>query len=1094
MGGCLCPLTSKIFFSIVNTCCLSTRKLLLNPTEQSTAVHDGLETIPFIVRRFRVMERLLRPGFETSTPVIQDDGRDPLVKHFEDTTVKLYSTILEFQIRAVRQFSKSWLEQYGRDVFRTNDWKALTTKIQELDAKCTRLAQALNFDKLDKVLVENNKTMERQFQEWRGNFEELQEELGRSSRALEQQLKNQTAWRQTDEERECCQLFRDSNPYEDQKNRTTSRVPETCRWFLENPIFLGWRDSDGPDLLWLSAKPGSGKSVLAKTLVEERLVTTLPRTETVVCYFFFKDVSAYQRSINSAIAAILHQIFSQYPSLIHHALLDFNLNGKELPRLFDVMWKILENIAFDPTAREIICVLDALDECDDSDRNFLIKKIKNFYSIRRNSRGPRPKLKFLLTSRPYSNIRGQFNTLIREVPTIHLSGDRESDSINQEIDLFIREEVNQIAAEKDFEPEIQTYLLDQLLQIENRTYLWLSLILEEIRLSERAGTREALYKVIKELPRSVIEAYDSILSRCREPELAKTLLHFIVAAKEPLHVKDINVALAVATHEDCRSYEDLSIESDSAFETRLKSICGLFVSVDGGYVFLIHQTAKEYLVFPDDGKEVQLGLWRHSLNYRESHSVMARACTSLLLFDLFDDHSLILNDEEDTPQATIKPPKPIPISYPFLDYAAQNWQYHCTEAKLKDSPEMQEPILKLVDSISGRFKTWFTIYRINGKNLGFPQGMTSLGLCAEFDFVNVTQVLLKTGHDPNVRDEDGATPLQRAAKSSKEIMELLLDAGADPNARGWDSSWYEEIGDNGSEHKVKPLSGTALYVAAMRGDVESVHLLIDHGAMVDLPVTDDPSETDLAGLTTPIMMATYLGKVEAVEALIQRGSNVMQRLEGVTPLHIAAIAGYEEVAGILLDNGANINDGIVVNVQLNEPKAAVSPKASNIEHVAGGPGHKRQSVKMEDTCADNTSEVGNPDHERADSVPLPDSSTGSDHNSTYSGHLTVTVNDDGEEDGTEESSRASFSGKNVEAIIFRELGYEGYDNYAGYTPLFCAVGKGEIKMAEFLLKKGADVNHRCEDGLTVLGVLCRGTDSNSIKQLEKLLLRFGAVV
>jgi hypothetical protein len=54
------------------------------------------------------------------------------------------------------------------------------------------------------------------------------------------------------------------------------------------PGFLEWRDSKHSRLLWVSAGPGCGKSVLSRSLIDERRVCTNAMASTV-CLFFFKD-------------------------------------------------------------------------------------------------------------------------------------------------------------------------------------------------------------------------------------------------------------------------------------------------------------------------------------------------------------------------------------------------------------------------------------------------------------------------------------------------------------------------------------------------------------------------------------------------------------------------------------------------------------------------------------------------------------------------------------------------------------------------------------------------------------------------------------
>ena len=62
--------------------------------------------------------------------------------------------------------------------------------------------------------------------------------------------------------------------YESYRTRNPPRVPGTCTWFLEHPKFKVWRSESSSSLLWLSADPGCGKSVLASFLVEELQTTS----------------------------------------------------------------------------------------------------------------------------------------------------------------------------------------------------------------------------------------------------------------------------------------------------------------------------------------------------------------------------------------------------------------------------------------------------------------------------------------------------------------------------------------------------------------------------------------------------------------------------------------------------------------------------------------------------------------------------------------------------------------------------------------------------------------------------------------------------
>jgi hypothetical protein len=90
-------------------------------------------------------------------------------------------------------------------------------------------------------------------------------------------------------------------------------------------------------MLWISADPGCGKSVLTSFLVDAQ---PTHNSRATICYFFFKDDNDQQRKSNFAIAAILHQIYTSQPSLIKHALKWHQAKGTDVSTSFPALWKV----------------------------------------------------------------------------------------------------------------------------------------------------------------------------------------------------------------------------------------------------------------------------------------------------------------------------------------------------------------------------------------------------------------------------------------------------------------------------------------------------------------------------------------------------------------------------------------------------------------------------------------------------------------------------------------------------------------------------------------------------------------------------------
>ena len=142
--------------------------------------------------------------------------------------------------------------------------------------------------------------------------------------------------------------------YEEQKNINPRRVEGTCQWALQSAEYIRWWESSTNDLLWVSADPGCGKSVLARSIIDDELQTSSSTVTT--CYFFFKD-NDEQNRLNTALCSTLHQIFSQRPHLLSYALPSYEKNGEKLQHEFDELWRIFITAASSDVPRSTIKLL-----------------------------------------------------------------------------------------------------------------------------------------------------------------------------------------------------------------------------------------------------------------------------------------------------------------------------------------------------------------------------------------------------------------------------------------------------------------------------------------------------------------------------------------------------------------------------------------------------------------------------------------------------------------------------------------------------------------------------------------------------------------
>ncbi|XP_034827404.1 rabankyrin-5 [Maniola hyperantus] len=131
----------------------------------------------------------------------------------------------------------------------------------------------------------------------------------------------------------------------------------------------------------------------------------------------------------------------------------------------------------------------------------------------------------------------------------------------------------------------------------------------------------------------------------------------------------------------------------------------------------------------------------------------------------------------------------------------------------------------------------------------------------------------------NLKNSEGDTPVCLAlTEGHKHLVAPLIEGGADPNIR------------NGKGF-------TLLHQSIVEEDSRTAIFLLDHGA--DMNALTDAGET-------PLQLAIHCRLGLVVEALCVRGVD-MSRLDanGVPPLWAALDSGQEEVASILVRNGAD---------------------------------------------------------------------------------------------------------------------------------------------------------------------------------------------
>ncbi|PON20791.1 hypothetical protein TGAM01_v210299 [Trichoderma gamsii] len=405
------------------------------------------------------------------------------------------------------------------------------------------------------------------------------------------------------------------------------------------------------------------------------------------------------------------------------------------------------------------------------------------------------------------------------------------------------------------------------------TYLWVYLIFEHLEELDFKKTQKGVESTIAMLPSSINEAYERILNRSKERQTVQKALSIVLAANRPLTLAEMNVAMNLI--ETSQNTYELDLEDVESFKSRIRSRCGLFITIHHNRVYFIHETAREFLLAERTSLAAELPLsrgWQRSISLRHAHSTLAELC--VIYLDLFNSNEEFQKDIEEIRVRNGN-------LLGFLDYAAENWIAHFNEADIGYNAAVLPLAMRICDPRLKSRSLWFRILQKNIYLEGLSENATELTLASFFGLNAIAKQCLEKRANIEATDETGRTPLSLAAsKGHDAIVKLLLEKGADIEARD--------------------IKGrTPLWRAASVGHESIVKMLLGKGAGIQA--------TDRGG-RTPLQQAASEGYEEIVGILLKKGADINAAdNEGRTPLLWAAFRGHKGVVKMLLDEGADVN-------------------------------------------------------------------------------------------------------------------------------------------------------------------------------------------
>ncbi|VUC26820.1 unnamed protein product [Clonostachys rosea] len=593
-----------------------------------------------------------------------------------------------------------------------------------------------------------------------------------------------------------------------------SHAQGTGTWLTSNEIYTKWLESSKDGLLWIKGIPGSGKSVIAASLIHS-LSTSNPRAP--VLFFFFRQIINANHKPQALLRDWIDQVLSYSPPL-QKDLKGYIDAGRSIESLsLESLWKDLR-MALCLLPGKVFCVADALDEMDSGNEAFL-QELASLGSLRPG------KVKVLVTSRPVPNVE----IPLRKGASLQLR--LKEKVVDADISTFVLSALSGSNVKLSDQELIKSAIPGRA----NGLFLYAKLAMDAF-LEPDADIQQ----VIRKLPTDLNMLYTELLVQHAQrsgvpPSVQNLILQAVTHATRPLRL--LELAEMIRSSDPDHSSRDLK-----ATKELIRAACGPLLEILADEtISVIHHSFTEYLK----------GRTRSSnepgypvLQPGPTHANLALECLRYLQSADWGNCSMICVGGTPPPETSIfglrrvvdvsEEETQLRLQHPFFHYAARNWHRH---------------VLRSENAGFGQHELNIQIQRFLGQEV-FKE--SQIHIAAKLGLASYARNVLSGELDPNIPGQDGLTPMWLAAsKGHAEMIRVLVAAGANPD---------QENASSG----LKPL-----HEAATRNHHLVVQALLEAGVNPLTPKTKDDSAFSCGsrGSTaghTPLMYACHNGHVKSV--------------------------------------------------------------------------------------------------------------------------------------------------------------------------------------------------------------------------------------
>ncbi|KAG4258041.1 hypothetical protein FPRO03_02996 [Fusarium proliferatum] len=411
----------------------------------------------------------------------------------------------------------------------------------------------------------------------------------------------------------------------------------TAKWVFDTPEFQQWVKINGPPVLHITGKIGSGKTVLSSSIVEK--LSQIRPPQQFVSFFFARFDDPLSLNAETIIRSCIQQLVSAIdmdtldPKFV--CALDEQLSQARLA-LFSFEFLSDLYLSAAKAIKQWFIVIDGLDECSTDEQSKLLKFFQGITSRNDTTRN----ISFVFASR--ETCTNAIKSIFPESQRLVTGLESTSVDIDSYVDDIIMDKLSTGELVVS-DPRLLKEILTTISSKEQGMFLWAFFAIEDICSGKTDNEiRQALQNIPRDLPATFDRALSRIIQK-RNQGIAKKAFMWTNAISQPLTLSQLREALSIKPGQHTLRREDLI----SGIE-RLPAWCEnlIYVEETDNTVRFSHHSIQEFLLASDSGEHGAL-----HIDPDQCDKLAGEVCITYVNLDNFQTTLAERKREPQTPSA-----------------------------------------------------------------------------------------------------------------------------------------------------------------------------------------------------------------------------------------------------------------------------------------------------------------------------------------------------------------------------------------------------------------------------------------------------------